>query len=71
MPRFNVNKPNTDLWASFSTIVDDFITDFMPKKEYQKWRECEYGIHCGEIEEANLMEYEEALNKVKPTRRKK
>ena len=65
MPRYNVNKPNTDLWACFSTIIDDFITDFMPRTEYQTWREREYGIHCGEIESANLMDYEEALETIK------
>lgn len=64
MPRYNVNKPNTNEWACFSTIVDDFITDFMPRTEYQKWREQEYGIHCGEIEDANVMSYSRALEKI-------
>ena len=60
MPRYNVQNKNGE-WACFSTIVDDFITEFMPRNEYQAWREREYGIHCGEIEDANLMSYEEAV----------
>ena len=64
MPRFNVNKPNTDEWACFSTIVDDFVTEFMPRSEYQKWREREYGIHCGEIEDSNIMNYKDALETI-------
>jgi hypothetical protein len=42
MPRYNV-KNNKGEWACFSSIVDDFITDFMPKDEYEKWRKEEYG----------------------------
>ena len=53
MPRYNVQNKEGK-WACFSAIVDDFITDFMPRNEYQAWREREYGIHCGEIEDANL-----------------
>ena len=60
MPRYNVQNKE-GLWACFSTIVGNFITDFMPRNKYQDWREREYGIHCGEIEDANLMSYEEAM----------
>ncbi|MCM1441160.1 MAG: hypothetical protein NC131_18455 [Roseburia sp.] len=60
MPRYNVQNENGE-WACFSSIVDDFITEFMPRAEYQAWREKEYGIHCGEIEEANIMDYHEAM----------
>ena len=60
MPRYNVNKPNTNEWACYSTITEDFVIEFMPRDQYQEWREREYGIHCGTIEEANLMSYGEA-----------
>ena len=30
-------------WAAFSTIVDDFITKFMEKEEYEQWCLEEYG----------------------------
>ena len=60
MPRYNV-KNDKDEWACFSSICDGFITEFMPRAKYQVWREREYGIHCGKIEEANLMEYSEAM----------
>ena len=60
MPRYNVQNEKGE-WACFSSIVDDFVTEFMPREEYQAWRIKEYGIHCGEIEEANQMDYEEAM----------
>lgn len=60
MPRYNVQN-NEGKWACFSSIVDDFITDFMSRAEYQAWREKEYGIHCGDIEDANLMDYDKAM----------
>lgn len=63
MPRFNVQNCSGE-WACFSSIVDDFITDFMPREEYQKWREKEYGANCGEIGQANIMDYKEALRTI-------
>lgn len=33
----------------------------MPREKYNEWREREYGIHCGEIEEENLIDYEKAM----------
>lgn len=67
MPRYNVQRKDGQ-WACFSSIVDDFITDFMPREEYQQWRIREYGIHCGEIEQANIMEYDEAMSTALCTR---
>lgn len=63
MPRYNVQNEKGE-WACFSTIVDDFITDFMSRDEYQAWRIKEYGIHCGEIEKANQMDYNEAVQTI-------
>lgn len=60
MPRFNVQHPVTKEWRCFSTIVDDYVTDWMDEERYQKWREYEYGRQAGEIRDANLMDYEEA-----------
>lgn len=62
MPRYNVKNDKGE-WACFSSICDDFVTEFMPREKYQKWRIKEYGIHCGEIEEANLMDFEEAMRR--------
>ena len=64
MPRFNVQHPTTKQWRCFSTIVDDYVTDWMDEERYQKWREYEYGRHAGPIREANLMSYEEAEEKI-------
>ncbi len=60
MPRFNVKRPADGYWACFSTIVDDYITDFMPEDEYQAFREEEYGKSAGPLSQANQMTYEEA-----------
>ena len=60
MPRYNVQRPSDGKWACFSSIVDDYITDFMPESEYQAWREEEYGRQAGPLREANQMSYEEA-----------
>lgn len=37
-------------WACFSSIVDDFITEFMTKSEYEEWRGSEYGKNLSLIE---------------------
>jgi len=59
MPRYNVNC--NDKWACFSSIVDDFITPFMSLKEYENWREEEYGKRITPLERANKMTIFEAL----------
>jgi hypothetical protein len=60
MPRFNVQNDKGE-WECFSSIVDGFITDFMPKAEYEKWRKKEYGKGCEPLENCNQMDYEEAM----------
>ena len=65
MPRFNVQHPITKEWRCFSSIVDDFITDWMDEERYQKWRECEYGRHIGDVRKANQMTLEEAEEIIK------
>ena len=35
----------------------------MPRDEYTLWRLKEYGVNCGEIEQSNLMDYHEAMEK--------
>lgn len=60
MPRFNVQHPTTKEWRCFSTIVDDWITDWMDEERYQSWREYEYGRSAGDIRSANQMSLDEA-----------
>jgi len=60
MPRYNVQRPSDGKWACYSSIVEDYITDFMPEDEYQEWREIEYGKQAGPMREANQMKYEDA-----------
>jgi hypothetical protein len=63
MPRYNVEHENK--WACFSSIVDDFITEFMPLDEYERWRKAEYGNETVDLSKANKMSYEEVLEIIK------
>ena len=60
-PRYNVKHPETGKWRCFSSIVDDFVSDWMPEEEYEKWRKDQYGANCGTVHEANQMSLEDAL----------
>ena len=60
MPRYNVQHPVTKEWRCFSTIIDDFVTDWMSEERYEAWRRLEYGRNCGTIKEANQMSLSEA-----------
>lgn len=59
MPRYNVEADGK--WACFSTIVDDFITQFMDRKDYEEWRQDQYGRDNIPIEQANQMSLARAL----------
>ena len=37
MPRYNIQHPETKLWSCFSTIVDDFVCDWMTEENYIEW----------------------------------
>lgn len=65
MPRFNVQHPKTKEWRCFSTIVDDWITDWMEEDRYEKWRRFSYGVNCGSVRDANQMSLEEAEERIK------
>lgn len=60
MPRYNVQHPATKEWRCFSSIVDDWVTDWMDEERCQKWREAEYGRQAGPIREVNQMDLQEA-----------
>lgn len=60
MPRYNVQHPTTKEWRCFSSVVDDWVTDWMDEERYQKWREAEYGRQAGPVRKANQMTLEEA-----------
>lgn len=67
MARYNVNHNNK--WACFSTIVDDFVTEFMCKEDYEKWRKIEYGLKDYEpAEKCNIMTIDEAVHYIKLNR---
>ena len=59
MSRYNVQNPNTKEWRCFSSVVDDYITDWMDEERYQHWREIEYGKQAGDLRSANRMTIEE------------
>lgn len=48
MGRCNVEYKGN--YASFSSIVDAFITEFMNKEDYESWRSLEYGKNLRPIE---------------------
>lgn len=59
MPRYNVEYNGK--WACFSSVVDDFITGFMNKSDYEEWRIGEYGRSgCIPLEKANQMTIQDA-----------
>lgn len=59
MPRYNVEVDGK--WACFSSVVDSFITPFMPLEEYEKWRDEEYGWSKEPLKSANKMSLKDAL----------
>ena len=60
MPRFNVKRPD-GMWCCFSTIVDDYVCEWMQKATYEEWRKEQYGVaNYQPAEECNMMEYEVA-----------
>jgi hypothetical protein len=61
MPRFNVE--HNGKWACFSTISDGFVTNFMDRAEYEKWRLEEYGrANYVPAEECNIYTIADAVN---------
>ena len=64
MPRYNVTCGN-DKWACYTTAAEGFITSFMPREEYEKWRRLEYGEGACRIEDANVMDFQAAMKKMR------
>ncbi len=64
MPRYNVTCGN-DKWACYTTTAESFLTPFMPREEYEKWRRLEYGEGIGRIEDANVMDFQAAMKKMR------
>jgi hypothetical protein len=60
MPRYNVQNPETKEWRCFSSVIDDYITEWMSEKKYENWRKIQYGRNCGPLSETNIMTLEEA-----------
>ena len=60
MPRYNVEYKGR--WACFSSVTECFITEFMSKLKYEKWRKKEYGEERVPLEKANRMTIEEAVD---------
>lgn len=65
--RYNVKYNGK--WAAFSTIVDDFITPFMEKEQYEKWRLEEYGrTNYVPVEQATIESISEAVSSIRLNR---
>lgn len=69
---YNLGKYNVEYngkWAAFSTIVENFITPFMKKDEYEKWRLEEYGrSNYVPVEEAAIGSISEAARSIRLNR---
>lgn len=65
MPRYNVENPKTKKWRCYSSVTNEWLTDWMDKKSYQLWRNKEYGRGCGPLNESNLMSLQEAESRMK------
>lgn len=74
MGRCNIQNRKTGLWRCWSTIVDDWITDWMTEEEYKNWiiQETveqltaeleEYGIREARYITAACCNYKKALQK--------
>jgi len=60
MPRYNVEYNGK--WACYTSISDGWITPFMSKDEYEKWRMVEYGsADYAPAEKRNRMTIQEAV----------
>ena len=66
MPRYNVELDGE--WACFSGVVDAFVTPFVPRGDYERWRLDEYGYYCMPLELANRMTLREAMARLSTNR---
>ena len=68
MPRYSIQHPETKLWACFSTIVDDFVCDWMTEENYIDWllnEERERIIHnFNLIKDSPKMTYDECVETI-------
>ena len=37
MPRYNIKHPETKMWRCYSSVVDDWISDWMTEGDYKQW----------------------------------
>ena len=37
MPRYNIKHPKTKMWRCYSSVVDDWVSDWMSEEDYKKW----------------------------------
>lgn len=67
MPRYNIE--HNGKWACFSAISDGFITEFMDKDTYEKWRKLEYGLKNYEpAENCNMATIDYAVHSIRLNR---
>ena len=48
-----------------STVVDGFITNFKPSKDYNYWLKCEYGSKYCPIQVTGHKRREDAMDKIR------
>lgn len=48
-------------YACYSTIIEDFVTNFMSLRQYNKWRIKEYGTYCSQIKPRTIHSIEDII----------
>jgi len=59
MPRFDVEHKGK--WACFSSISDGFVSEFMDREKYEKWKRIQYGRNYRLMNESNIKTMKEVL----------
>lgn len=61
------NVEYKDKWAFFSNIIEDFLIEFMNRKDYEEWRTDKYGENLRPIE-CNVRTMEEVAFRLRMNR---
>lgn len=60
MGRHNIYNPKTNLWRCYSTIVNDWVSEWMNEKDYKSWLYEEYiKAYNDELKPSRLFTFEE------------
>lgn len=67
MGRVNIQHPVTKMWRCFSSVVDDWVSDWMTEADYKQWlideqvREMQYNFEHFGIQKPRMTNYNEVV----------